>query len=441
MSTPSPIDAVEAAYDCIERDGRAGIWITLVDRDVALAAAHDAQRRLAEGAALPLAGTTLAVKDNIDVAGITTTAACPAFAYRPSEHAPVVAALVAAGAVVVGKTNMDQFATGLVGTRSPFGICPNAHWPPLISGGSSSGSAVAVATGAVDFALGTDTAGSGRVPAACNGIIGFKPTRGSISARGVVPACRSLDCVSVLARSVDLAALAAAIAWRTAPDADDPWSRGDGGRDQRTVRRVGVPAASQLDFDGDDEARPRYERAIEALAALGVDVLEVDLEPFVAVGALLYGGAFVAERYDAVGDFVDAHPDAVDPVVAQIISASRSIPAWKLARDRTELERLRARTATTWAAVDALAMPSVPRIPTVDEVLAAPIERNARLGTYTNFVNLLDLCALTLPVDDEPPAAAPPFSLTLVAPAWCDERLVALGRRLTAGTLASPRSS
>jgi allophanate hydrolase len=437
----TPTEAVEAAYERIAADGRDGIWISLVEREHARRAAHDVERRLRDGARLPLAGRTLAVKDNIDVAGIETTAGCPSYAYRPTADAPVVAALVAAGAVVVGKTNMDQFATGLVGTRSPYGVCPNAHWPPLVSGGSSSGSAVAVATGMVDLALGTDTAGSGRVPAACNGIVGLKPTRGTISARGVVPACASLDCVSVLARTVDEAAAAVAIARHTVPDPEDPWSRAAGPWDRRVVRRAGVARPSQLDFDGDADGPARYERALGELAAAGLDVHEVDAEPFLAAGQLLYGGAFVAERYDAIGKFVDSHPDAVDPVVGGIVRAARHLPAWQLTHDRTELERLRARSASTWAAVDVLVLPSVPRVPTVDEVQAAPVERNARLGTYTNFVNLLDLCALTLPVDPTPPVDAPPFSLTLVAPAWCDERVVALGRRLSAGTLASRRSS
>ncbi|MFI5044433.1 MAG: amidase family protein, partial [Acidimicrobiales bacterium] len=225
VTTLSPTDAVDRALDRIAADGRDGIWIALVERDTALDAARVVERRLAAGEHLPLAGATLAVKNNIDVAGLPTTAGCPAFAHDPETSAPVVAALVDAGAVVIGVTNMDQFATGLVGTRSPYGICPNAHHPGLVSGGSSSGSAVAVAAGHVDLALGTDTAGSGRIPAAANGIVGLKPTRGWLSTRGTVPACASLDCVAVFASDVDTAARATAIAGGRVPDPADPWSR------------------------------------------------------------------------------------------------------------------------------------------------------------------------------------------------------------------------
>jgi allophanate hydrolase len=427
--------AVEEAFSRIAADDRPGIWISLAGRDAAVrrGAAIDARR--ARGEHLPLAGLTLAVKDNIDVAGLPTTAGCPAFAYEPTVDAPAVAALTAAGAVVVGKTNLDQFATGLVGVRSPYGVCPNAHWPGLVSGGSSSGSAVAVATAAVDLALGTDTAGSGRVPAACNGIVGLKPTRGRISTRGVVPACRSLDCVSVFARDVTTAALAAGLA--AGPDEDDPWSRAA----PRSLAspdpiRVGVPDLGALTFDGDPDGAPRFSAAVEQLA--GGTAVPVDLDPFVAAGNLLYGGSFVAERYEAVGAFVDAHPDDVHPVVRSIIAAGGRIPAWHVFRDRTELARLAARAASTWDSVDVLIVPSIPRIPTIDEVLAEPIAVNSMLGTYTNFVNLLDLCALTIPVGPVT-AVGPPASVTLLGPAWSEDVLGALAASL--GRPASPRGA
>ncbi|MFZ4517504.1 MAG: allophanate hydrolase [Microthrixaceae bacterium] len=433
-ATAAATDAATASLAAIDADGRDGIWIELLAPEVVLAAAAAVDRRVAAGEDLPLAGTTLAVKGNIDVDGVDTTAACPAFAHRPERSAAAVQALVDAGTVVVGVTNLDQFATGLVGTRSPYGICPNAHWPGLVSGGSSSGSAVAVAAGMVDLALGTDTAGSGRVPAAANGIVGIKPTRGRISTAGVVPACASLDCVSVFARDVGLAQRAVAVASATAPDAQDPWSR-------RAVPvpppdgplRVGVPPPDALDTDGDRPAAERHAAAVRtflaAAAHTGVEVVEIghdDLDRLVAAGRLLYEGAFVAERYAAVGAFVDAHRAEVDPVVGGIISAAADLPAWRLAGDLTTLAGYRAAADRLFERIDVLVVPSVPRVPTVAEVLADPIGVNAMLGTYTNFVNLLDLCALTLPVGEAPEAALPPPSLTLIAPAWTDDRLVDL---------------
>jgi allophanate hydrolase len=388
---------VVAAYERIERDGEPGIFIELVERSRALGAARRIEESAAEGAAVPLAGRTVAVKGNIDVAGHRTTAGCPTFGSVASRSAACVRALEAAGAVVVAITNLDQFATGLVGTRSPYGVCPNAHWPGLVSGGSSSGSAVAVARGLVDLGLGTDTAGSGRVPAAANGIVGLKPTRGWISAAGVVPACQSLDCVSVFASTVAEADVAARV--MAGVDPDDPWSRA-------------VVAAPAVDD-------PR----------IGNIDGPFDLEPFLTAGRLLYGGAFVAERYAAVGAFVEAHRNDVDDVVAEIILAARDLPAWQLARDRTELERLRQRTLATWDHFDVIAVPTVRSLPTIADVQADPISRNNELGIYTTFANLLDLCALTIPVGHAT-AEHPPQSITLIAPAWCDARLVRAARRV-----------
>ncbi|MDQ1423910.1 MAG: allophanate hydrolase [Acidimicrobiaceae bacterium] len=412
---PSAVEAVERAYARIEADGSPGIFIELIDRNVALGAARGVD---AVSPPLPLAGTTLAVKGNIDVAGHRTTAGCPTFGSIAGASAPVVRALEAAGTVVVAITNLDQFATGLVGTRSPHGICPNAHWPGLISGGSSSGSAVAVARELVDLALGTDTAGSGRVPAAANGIVGLKPTRGWLSTAGVVPACRSLDCVSVLAREVELGWTALQLA--AGHDPDDPFSR----------------IASRPDADDSAEVRVGIGCGLPPPLA---NAVEVDLEPFLAAGRLLYDGAFVAERYAAVGSFVDAHRDEVDATVGAIIAGAGRIPAWQLARDHEELARWRQATEATWKRVDVLVLPTVPRVPTVAEVIADPVGVNAELGTYTNFVNLLDLCALTVPLgrgDDH----APPPSVTLIAPAWRDGALVSLSRRLTRDRSASLRS-
>jgi len=439
------VDAVRRAFAAIDADGRRGIWIELVDRAAALAPGAAIDSAVAGGAVRPLAGTTFAVKDNIDVGGVPTTAGCPAFAYTPDRHAAAVRVLVDAGAVVIGKTNLDQFATGLVGTRSPYGICPNAHWPRLVSGGSSSGSAVAVAAGHVDFALGTDTAGSGRIPAACNGIIGIKPTRGRVSTAGVVPACRSLDCVTVFARTLGLASDVASRLATTTPDPADPWSRAapDGIVPAASDGWcIGVAALGLDDFDGDPRAARRFDAAsAQVVATSGAHHELVDVAPFVRAGALLYDGAFVAERFEAIGEFVVAHREDVDPVVAGIVTAAGDIAAWEVFRDRTRLQELAQSTLATWAAIDVLVVPSAPRVPTVAEVLAAPVERNSMLGRFTNFVNLLDLCALTLPVptafdeDDEPPT-----SVTLIAAAWRDDLLVSVARRLLADTPATRRT-
>lgn len=436
-------DAVLAAHAAIAADGRAGIWIDVVDHELALRRAERIDERVRNGEQLPLAGTTLAVKGNIDVEGLDTTAGCPAYARRPERSAPVVRALVDAGTVVIGTTNMDQFATGLVGTRSPYGICPNARWDGLISGGSSSGSAVAVASGMVDLSLGTDTAGSGRVPAAANGIFGLKPTRGRLSLTGVVPACASLDCVSVFACDLALAATAARIAAATS-DAADPWGRTPppaAPTRTRTRTRIAVPRHESLDFDGDDAASTRHRRAIEALRAAPpddvelVDLDDADLEHLIATGRLLYEGAFVAERYASVGAFVDAHLDQVDPVVASIISAAGQLPAWRLAADLGSLAGARRRAAATFGRADVIALPTVPRLPTVAQVQAAPVEVNSMLGTYTNFVNLLDLSAVTLPVGAAAPGH-PPHSLSLIGPAWSDDLLVSL-----AGSIAGAHAN
>ena len=426
------VEAVEQAYERLER-ADTGIFIELVDRRRATEAAARVDAALDDGARLPLAGRTLAVKGNIDVRGHRTTAGCPSYGTIAADSARAVRALEAAGAVVVAITNLDQFATGLVGTRSPHGPCPNAWWPNLISGGSSSGSAVAVARGLVDIALGTDTAGSGRVPAAANGIVGVKPTKGRISTAGVVAACASIDCVSTFARDLDLAVLAADLA--AGFDHSDTWSRAapPAAPPRGGPLRVGVPTAGSLTFCGDAYGAATFTAVLAPLlASAHVEAIDVDLNPFLAAGRLLYDGAFVAERYAAVGAFVDANPDALDPIVGSIISAAGRLPAWKLTRDIEQLRRLRAVTAPTWRAIDVLVVPSVPRIPTVAEVAAEPVLRNSELGTYTNFVNLLDLCAITIP-SGIPTVAGPPASITLIAPAWGDAGLAVVARQLMGG--------
>ena len=435
------MDAVERSLAAIAAERRGGIWISLVEPEVARARAAEVDRRVAAGEDLPLAGQTLAVKDNIDVAGLPTTAGCPAYAYRPTVDAPAVRALIDAGAVVMGKTNLDQFATGLVGTRSPHGAAPNIGWPDLIAGGSSSGSGAAVAAGLVDLALGTDTAGSGRVPAAANGIVGVKPTRGRLSMGGVVPACRSLDCVSVLAPTVAAAVAAADVAASTALGDEDPYRRaapvlvdlGDGSG----PLRVGVPVASGLTFDGEAGGSARFDAATRAVLASRSEArtVPVDLAPFLAVARLLYEGAFVAERYEAVGGFIESHRREVDPVVRDIVLRAGQIRAFEVFRDQAEVARRSRTLAGVWDRIDVLVVPSVPRIPTVAEVADEPVAVNAMVGTYTNFVNLLDLAAITIPVPtalDTPDR--PPTSVTLIGPAWSD----ALLARIAASIPAAP---
>ncbi|MEQ1860163.1 MAG: allophanate hydrolase [Chthoniobacteraceae bacterium] len=386
------------------------VWIHRPPLDELLASAPT-------DASLPLFGQTFAVKDNIDVAGWPTTAGCPEFSYVPDADAPVVARLRALGAIPVGKTNLDQFATGLVGTRSPFGIPRSVFSDAHIAGGSSSGSAVAVAAGLVAFALGTDTAGSGRVPAAFNNIVGLKPTRGVLSTRGVVPACRSLDCVSIFARSVAEAHRVFAASREF--DAGDPFSR-VWKPESRELRRIGVPRAGQLEFFGDDGMRALYEQAQRRF-----EIAEIDYSPFRDAARLLYAGPWVAERTAAVGEFLAANPDAGHPVVRQIVMGGAKHSAVESFRASYELARLRRLADAEWTKMDAMLLPTTPTIYTVEEVLADPIRLNSNLGTYTNFVNLLDLCALAVPAGFRPDGL--PLGVTLIAPAFHDDALAQLG--------------
>jgi allophanate hydrolase len=414
-------DAVRTAYRRIAAADRPEVWITLRPEDGALVDAAVVDQRVAAGERLPLAGTTVAVKDNIDVAGLPTTAGCPAFAYHPERSAPAVERLVAAGAVVIGKTNMDQFATGLVGTRTPYGPVRDARRPDRISGGSSSGSAVAVALGMADIALGTDTAGSGRVPAAFQGIVGMKPTFGLVPVRGVVPACRTLDCVSVFAPDVALAERA--LAAMAGVCAEDPLSRDwppDVPSGAPPAPRVGMPRLDQLPELSTEAARA-FTIAASRLAEAGAELVEIDFEPFRAAGALLYGGAFVAERHAAVGAFIETHPDDVDPTVAAIIGSAAAPSASALARDVEVRDKLRLLALEAIADVDVLLAPTVPAQPTIADVAARPVEENTQLGVYTNFCNLLDLCATAVPAGD---ADGGSFGVTIFGRAFAD-RVVA----------------
>ena len=426
----APDEAVQAAYAAAEHHRDPAMFISMKPLDAALAEA----RALMEAgpAGKPLYGLPFAVKDNIDVAGMETTAACPAFAYRAQRSAFAVARLEAAGAICIGKTNLDQFATGLVGVRSPYGVPRNSLDPALVPGGSSSGSAVAVGAGIVAFALGTDTAGSGRVPAALNGIAGLKPSLGLLSATGMVPACRTLDTISVFAAKSADAAQAAAAA--QGYDPADFLSRKLPPANVMPVPphfSVGVPLKAQRQFFGDSQASEAYERDLETLAGFGATIAEIDFEPFFAVARLLYEGPWVAERYHAVRTLIGTDPQALHPVTRGIISGAAKFDAVAAFDAFYRLADMKRALEPVLASLDCLAVPSIPTVYTVEEVLADPVTLNSNLGTYTNFVNLLDLAAFSVPVGRRDDGL--PSSLTLIAPAGSDARLAGMADMLETG--------
>ncbi|GAA2710095.1 allophanate hydrolase [Actinoplanes palleronii] len=385
----TPQDRVRAAFDQLALEERPEAWITLRSLEAVLADAVVVEARLAAGEELPLAGRLVAVKDNIDVAELPTTAACPSYEYQPLISAPAVQRLVDAGAIVLGKTNLDQFATGLVGTRSPYGAVRDVRDPSRVSGGSSSGSAVVVALGIVDLALGTDTAGSGRVPAAFQQIVGIKPSLGLVPTTGVVPACRSLDCVTIFARTLAEGRQAIAIMADPVWPADAPLAA-------PPHPIVAVPDRSELTGMSPDWL-DAFEQAAKTLETAGARLRPIRLGPFLAAAKLLYEGGFVAERYAAVGAFLDTAPADVDPVVGAIITGARDIPAHVLVADTERLETLRREAMAEWGDADALLLPTAPIHPTIAEVAADPVGVNARVGTYTNFCNLFDLAAVAVP--------------------------------------------
>ncbi|GAA1693854.1 allophanate hydrolase [Glycomyces endophyticus] len=417
---------VAAAYARIAGAGRPEIWISLRDEADALAEAARVQARLDAGEDLPLAGTVFAAKDNIDVAGLPTTAGCPSFAYEPDRDATAVARLRAAGAICLGKTNLDQFATGLVGTRSPYGAVRAAADPERISGGSSSGSAVAVALGIADFALGTDTAGSGRVPAALNGIVGVKASLGLVPVDGVVPACPSYDCLTVFAP--DLAAATAAMRIMTGPSDRDPASRAwpaDLPLAAPPAARAAVPVNANL-ARLDPELRPLWDAALDRFAAAGVELAPVDVQPLLDAALLLYEGALVAERYAAFGAHIDAWPADADPTVAEIVKGAGKFTAADLVTDQQRLRAARTRAAGLLSGFDALLLPTAPLHPSIGEVQADPIAVNAAMGTYTNFVNLLDMAAVAIPAGT---AGTKGFGVSVITPAFHDQVALDLAAR------------
>ena len=405
------------------------VWITKTSRHQLLELARALPPRPTDN--LPLYGVPFAIKDNIDLARVTTTAGCPEFVYLPTESATVVERLIAAGALPIGKTNLDQFATGLVGTRSPYGDCQSVFNPHYISGGSSSGSAVAVAAGMVTFALGTDTAGSGRVPAAFNNIVGHKPTRGLLSNSGVFPACRSLDCVSIFAGSCHdaQAVLDAAAGF----DFNDPYSR-QPPKSAVTFPeqfRFGILSPAQRKFFGDNEAAALYEMAIARLRECGGEVVEIDFTPFAQAAALLYAGPWVAERRWALGEFFEKRGDSIHPVVRDIIAGAAKYDAVAAFDAQYQLQAHAQTVRKIFSELDVLLLPTTGTIYRIEKVLADPIKLNSNLGYYTNFVNLLDLTAIALPAGFRASSKLP-FGITLVAPAFSDDALLSLGARFHA---------
>ena len=425
----TPSSVLDRVYDRIEEAGLRPVWISLVPREAVMMRARDIES--GDRSKMTLYGVPFAVKDNMDVAGMETTAGCPAYAYVPSETATVVKRLEAAGAILVGKTNMDQFATGLVGVRSPYGACSSVFEARYVSGGSSSGSAVAVASGLVSFALGTDTAGSGRVPAAFNNLVGLKPTRGSLSTAGVVPACRSLDCVSIFAQTCHDAGEVFQAA--RGFDPSDPYSRTSASEDAPTPWlggpfRFGVLSDQDREFFGDAEAERLYDASIQALTSLGGTPFAFDYTPFREAAALLYAGPWVAERLAAIRPFFEAHAEDMDPTVRAIIGGAARFSAADAYLGEYKLRQLRRLTDAVWKHTDVLLLPTTGTTYTIEAVQADPIRLNANLGHYTNFVNLLDLAAVAVPAGFRPDGL--PFGVSLIGQAGTDVALLALAGRL-----------
>ncbi|MDY6858270.1 MAG: allophanate hydrolase [Pseudomonadota bacterium] len=423
-----PEDVVAEVYARIRAVDDPGIFIHLAEEQEVRAAARGLG---AYDPALPLWGVPFAIKDNIDAAGMPTTAACPAFAYEAGEDAFILAQLRAAGAILIGKTNLDQFATGLVGVRSPYTPPKNAVDPAMAPGGSSSGSAVAVGHGIVAFALGTDTAGSGRVPAALNNIVGLKPTLGAFSASGVVPACRSIETVSVFALTVEDAYEVFRVA--AVYDPADAYARPvaappPGPTPPHAV--IGIPTPGSIRFFGDQVQQASFNDAVEILRGAGATVKEVDFAPLYAVAEMLYDGAWVAERYTVIEDLLKTDPEAILPVTRQIITHAESLTAADAFRGMYRLKELIRQAEPLLAGIDALCVPTMPTFVSVADLQADPITPNSRSGTYTNFVNLMDMCGLAVPIP--PRSDGRPGGVTLLARAGQDGYLAALAAPLEA---------
>ncbi len=434
----SPLSALQDAYrsgrcsvaevvdQLLERADRTmahNAWITRLSRDEVLG--HVGRLRGSRAADLPLYGVPFAIKDNIDLAGTPTSAGCPAYAYTPRESATVVQRLIDAGAIPLGKTNMDQFATGLAGTRSPYGACRNSANAAYIAGGSSAGSAVAVALGLASFALATDTAGSARVPAAFNGIVGLKPSNGRISMRGIVPACRSIDCTGIFTRCAADAAQVLDVA--AAYDPQDPYSRAPADAPIAGLR-FGVPRADQLEFFGDDAYARLFEASLRHLESVGGTRVEIDFGPFAAAAKLLYGGAWMAERYADLGEFIDANPQAVHPVTREVIMQGKEPTAADAFRAQHALKSLKRRSEAAWRNVDLIVTPTAGTIYPIDRVLADPVRLPATLGYYTVYMNFFDLVGVAVPAGHRPDGL--PFGITLVGHDGSERALLRIAARL-----------
>jgi allophanate hydrolase len=438
----APEDIVARSFARLRAHDDPAMFIALREEAEVVA---EARALAAKGdTSLPLYGIPVAIKDNIDVKGLPTTAACPAYSYRPGKDSTAVARLRQAGALILGKTNLDQFATGLVGVRTPYGVGRNLFDAKDVPGGSSTGSALAVGAGIAPLSLGTDTAGSGRVPAMFANIVGLKPTRGLVSNAGVVPACRTLDCVSIFALTADDAMTALRVI--AGPDAADPYSRARPVHAVAAVPqglRLGVPVAGGRLFFGDRLSQAAYEAALARFSDLGATIVEIDIEPFYGAARLLYEGPWVAERYLTARALIASSPESLHPVTRQIVLAGAHGSAADAFAAFYQLEELRRVSDHTFRSVDALVLPTAPTIYTVEQVLADPIGLNSRLGTYTNFVNLLDLCGLAVPASMR--ADGKPFGVTLLAPAGKDAELAAIGREfhhatgLPLGALNAPQ--
>jgi allophanate hydrolase len=422
ITTPKEIAA--EVLRRIESAGDDHVWISRAADAAVIRQADMLMQQTAHSSLPALYGIPFAVKDNIDVAGSPTTLACPDFSYVASKSATVVERLVAAGGIFIGKTNLDQFATGLVGVRSPYGIPRNPFNPRMVPGGSSSGSAVAVASGLVSFAVATDTAGSGRVPAAFNNVVGYKPTRGLFSINGLVPACRSVDCISIMTLTVTDALRVAEVVMGFDPI--DPYSRHPPGGfalncgAPPAAFRFGVPEAAQREFFGDAEAEKHFDAAIDRVVALGGRPISIDYRPWAEAGSLLYG-LWVAERATDLGEFIDAHPDTVDPVVRDIILGGKRLRATDLFRGQHRLAELMREIDSVWRDIDFLLVPTTGTAYSIEEVLAKPVVRNTNLGYYTNFTNLLDMAGIAVPNGFTRNGF--PIGVSLIGPAWHDARL------------------